>query len=100
MWQVIATDGTRERQVVTSRWKRANHLARKALDMGWKVKIKAYYADLLIAEPNGSFLMIARKVKPQEAARISVLWFREDDSSGCVVWPHGRPMPGNWNIIG
>jgi hypothetical protein len=100
MWEVIATDGTRERQVVTSKWKRANSLAKKALDMGWKVKIKEYYADLLIAEPDGNFLIIARKMKPRDAARVSVLWLKKGDPAGCVLWPHGSPTPPEWKIIG
>jgi len=99
MWEVTATNGTKERRAITSRWNRANQLAKKALDMGWKVRIKSYYADVLIAEPDGNFVIIARKIRPQEAAKFSVLWFKKDDRSGCVVWPHGLPTPPGWNII-
>jgi hypothetical protein len=97
MWQVIATDGTRERQVLTCKWQRANNLAKKALDMGWKVRIKSYFADILIAEPDGSFVIIARKIRLHEAAKFSILWLKQDDCSGCVVWPHGKPVPPRWS---
>lgn len=100
MWEVIAERGETERRIVSCKWARAKQHAKRALDRGWKVRIRTYYADVLIAEPNGDFLIIARKVKPQEAARFSILWFKRDDKSGCVMWPHGRPMPEGWNVVG
>ncbi len=98
MWEVTATNGPKERRAITSRWNRANQLAKKALDMGWQVRIKSYYADVLSAEPDGNFVMMARKIKPQDAARFCVLWIKKGDHSGCVVWPHGRPMPERWDV--
>jgi hypothetical protein len=102
MWQVIATDGTRERHVVTSRWRRANHLARKALDLGWRVRIKTVLADVLIANADGDFTIIATKIKAKDAARFTLAWLKESSvpSPGCVLWPHGRPMPHGWKVIG
>jgi hypothetical protein len=101
MWQVIATNGTRERQVVTSRWQRANHLARKALDLGWKVRIKTVLADIIVTNTDGDFLIIATKIRVQDAARFSVAWMKKGrpDSAGCMLWPHGRPMPDGWKVV-
>jgi hypothetical protein len=101
MWQVIATDGSRERQVVTSRWKRANHLARKALDMGWKVKIRTVLADIIVTNNEGEFLVIAKKIRLQDASKFSMEWIRnlKPNAAGCVLWPHGKPIPKIWKMI-
>lgn len=100
MWEVIAKRDEIERRIVACNWDRGKQYAKRALDRGWKVRIRVYYADVLIAEPNGDFLIIARKVKPHEAARFSVLCFKRDDPAGCLMWPHGRPMPDGWNVVG
>lgn len=101
MWEVTATNGTKERKAITSRWNRADHLAKKALDMGWKVKIKTVFADVIVTNTNGDFLIVATRIKAQDAARFSLSWLRESNSSspGCLLWPHGRPMPKRWRII-
>jgi hypothetical protein len=101
MWQVIATNGKRERHVVTSRWEKANQLARRALDLGWKVRIKTVFADIIVANTDGDFLIVATKIRAQDAARFTLSWLREtgSPSPGCLIWPHGRPMPKEWKII-
>ena len=101
MWQVIATDGTRERQVVTSRWTRANHLARKALDMGWKVKIKTVFADVIVTNIDGDFLIIAKKIRVRDATSFTSSWMKNcyPHPTGCMLWPHGASLPKRWKVL-
>jgi hypothetical protein len=101
MWQVIATNGKKERHVVTSRWEKANQLAQKALELGWKVRIKTVLADVIVANTDGDFLIVATKIRAQDAARFTLSWLKEtgSPSPGCLIWPHGRPMPKGWKII-
>ena len=101
MWQVIATNGKRERHVVTSRWEKANQLARRALELGWKVRIKTAFADIIVANTDGDFLIVATKIRAQDAARFSVEWIAnaKSYSGGCLIWPHGKPVPPGWKFI-
>lgn len=101
MWEVIATNGRRERYAVTSKWRRANDLARRALDMGWRVKIKTIFADIVVTNTDGEFLIVATRIKVQDAAKFSAAWLKEcrAHSTGCMLWPHGKPMPQGWRVI-
>lgn len=101
MWEVTATNGTKERRAITSRWDRANDLAKKALSMGWKVRIKTVLADIIVTNTEGDFLIVATKIKVQDAARFSIAWMKKvrPDSTGCMIWPHGRPMPDGWRFV-
>jgi hypothetical protein len=102
MWEVIATkNGRRERCAVASKWSKAKDLARRALDMGWQVKIKTIFADIVVTNTNGEFLVVATKIRVQDATRFSAAWLREcrAHSTGCMLWPHGKPMPQAWSVI-
>lgn len=102
MWEVVAKSriSGRERRVVTVRWERASELARKALDCGWKVRVKRYFTDILIADSEtGDFFLVASRVDPQEAANWTHGYAKIDRLSGCTLWPHGSPMPKGWNVI-
>ena len=102
MWEVQAVSRTtgQERRVVTTRWERASELAQRALDRNWTVKIKRYWTDVLIADPSGDFMIVASRVDPREAARWTTGYARVDRRRGCVLWPHGRPLPDSWRVVG
>jgi len=90
MSEVIAERGETERRIVSCEWYRAKQHAKRALDRGWKVRIRTFYADVLVAQPNGDFLIIARKASPRDAAKFSILWSKRDERARCAMWPHGR----------
>ena len=74
MWEVVAKSRLSgiERKRVTDRWERATELAFKALEHGWRVKIKKYYTDILIPDcDSGDYVCVASKVDPREASRFS-----------------------------
>ena len=102
MWEVQAVFRVtgQERRIVSTDWARASDLARRALDRGWKVKIRQYFTDVLIVDLNGDFLVAAKRLDPRDAARFSVDYAKEDRRRGCVLWPHGKPLPNNWKIVG
>lgn len=102
MWEVQAVSRVtgRERRIVSSDWVRASDLAKRALDRGWKVKIRQYFTDVLIADSSGDFLVVAKRLEPREAATFSINYAGEDRRRGCVLWPHGKPLPSSWRIVG
>jgi hypothetical protein len=102
VWEVRAVSRVtgRERRIVSTDWARASDLAKRALDRGWKVRIRQYFTDVLIADSNGDFLVAAKRLDPRDAARFSVDYAREDRGRGCVLWPHGKPLPNRWKIVG
>jgi hypothetical protein len=102
VWEVQAVFRVtgQERRIVSTDWARASDLARRALDRGWKVKIRQYFTDVLIVDLNGDFLVAAKRLDPRDAARFSVDYAKEDRRRGCVLWPHGKPLPNNWKIVG
>lgn len=99
MWMVIAKRENCEKRVITMKWNRANDLARRALGQGWKVRVKTYFADVLVANEDGDFVVVATKVRPHEAAKFSREWLLRELRSGCVMWPHGIPLPKHWTVI-
>lgn len=101
VWEVSAVSRVtgQERRIVSTDWARASELARRALDRGWRVKIRQYFTDVLIADSSGDFLVAAKRLDPRDAARFSVDYAKEDRRRGCVLWPHGKPLPNNWKIV-
>ena len=69
--------------------------------MGWRVKIKTVLADIIVTNTDGDFLIVATKIKVQDAAKFSMAWIKKGrpDSAGCMIWPHGRPMPDGWKVV-
>lgn len=100
MWCVEAVnlDTKKIRKKVVSEWKTAMQLARRAMDLNWKVKITPYYTDVLISTIDGELYVAALRVTPRAAAKISIIWAKKDNRSGCVLWPHGRELPEGWKI--
>jgi hypothetical protein len=85
---------------VTDQWSRATELANRALDRGWKVKINRYYTDILIPDvESGDYVCVAVKVDPKEASKFSLEYAEHNRQRGCLLWPHGSPVPKTWNVI-
>lgn len=99
MWMVVAKRGDTEKKVITMKWTRANDLARRALGQGWKVRVKTYFADVLVANEDGDFVVVERRVRPQDAFMFHQRWFKSERDSACVLWPHGLPIPAKWRIL-
>lgn len=99
MWEVIARSGDRERRVITCHWDRASGLAKKALDCGWKVRVKTYFADVLVGNCDGDFVVVRRRVKTKEAFAFHRHWFKNERDACCILWPHGLPIPSRWRVV-
>lgn len=102
MWEVQAVSRVtgQERRIVSTNWARASDLAMRALDRGWKVKIRQYFTDVLIADHlTGDFLLVATRLDPIEASRFSHAMAKDERKSGCMLWPHGSPRPKGWRVV-
>jgi hypothetical protein len=102
VWEVQAVSRVsgQERRIVSTDWARASDLARRALDRGWRVKIRQYFTDVLIADyVTGDFLLVASRLDPLEASKFSRAMARNERESGCMLWPHGSPKPKGWRVV-
>lgn len=101
MWEVVAQcqHTGRERKVVTVSWERAKLLTERALDMTWKVTVRQYFSDVLLADSTGVFYQVRSRLTPREAADYSIAYAKQDRERGCLLWPHGRPIPEGWRVV-
>ena len=102
MWEVIGKEkGTGiETRTVARTWQRTMELVQQSLKEGLKVKVKQYFTDVLIADPGtGDFLVIGEKLTPRHAAILSEEYAAIDREAGCVLWPHGSPLPKGWSVV-
>lgn len=102
MWEVVAKNKATgfERRVVARTWARTQDVVQKSLDEGLKVTVKQYFSDVLVADPcTGDFIVVAKRISPRRAAMLSEEYAAIDREAGCVLWPHGSPLPKGWSIV-
>lgn len=100
MWEVVATnrDGRVRSKMVTN-WKDGIRLAKRAMEMGWKVTILPVYVDFFVVTEQGELMPVVHRVKPQLAAQYAIRWAKKDrNQSGCIAWPHKMPLPSGWKV--
>jgi hypothetical protein len=102
MISVVSRDGMWKVRVgrkskVFTRWSRVEDAIRK--HEGETIELTELLVDVLIARPNGDFILGEQKLTPQEAAKLSVEYAKIDRGRGIVLWPHGEPYPEGWNVI-
>ncbi|AMV31270.1 hypothetical protein VN12_04070 [Pirellula sp. SH-Sr6A] len=101
MFEVTAThsDG-RQRKKIVFTMDRARHLAHQALEKQWKVQITQLYADVWIVDHRTGHIMLFRsRVSHAEACKRTRHYMRIDQDRGCVMWPHGKPIPKGWRVV-
>ncbi len=101
MFEVIAThtDG-RERKKIVFTMERARYLVDRALEKRWKVQIRKLYIDVWIADrETGEYWLYRSRIPHAEAWKRTKHFMRIDAERGCLMWPHGRPMPQGWRVV-
>jgi hypothetical protein len=101
MWEIVIRSNDRKsKKIVTGRWSLARDIIRTASDNGYQASLKRYFADVLVAdETTGDFVVVATRIDPKQAAKLSYEYAKIDRTSGCTLWPHGVPFPPSWNVI-
>jgi hypothetical protein len=69
------------------------------MDHGWKVRVRTYFADVLVGNRDGDFVIVRKRVKPKDAFAFHRHWFATEREACCVLWPHGLPIPKSWRIV-
>lgn len=71
--------------------------ARKADSLfasGIPCKIEPCRTDVYIVDQNtGGLLLVASRLNPIEASQFSCDYAKIDRDRGCMLWPHGSPLP-------
>ena len=96
MWKVVVK-GKKPR--VCFNWDDTMIFVIVANEKNLSVKVKPLQVDVFIFDDNGDLIPAANRISPQTAARYAVRWARMDrNQSGCLIWPHGKPLPSNLKV--
>lgn len=102
MFEVTATHYTtgRERTKIVFTMETAKALAMRAIEKQWKVQIRKLYVDVWIADKKTGKVMLYRsRILHAEACRRTKHYMKFDQERGCILWPHGKPMPRGWRVV-
>lgn len=102
MWEIVIRSKEPGfcRKIVTGQWSRARDIAREAAGRGMRASFKRYYTDVLIADQaTGDFILVAKRMDPRQASRLSYDYAKIDRDAGMTLWPSGSPTPRGWKIV-
>lgn len=102
MWEVVlkSKESGFTRKIVTGKWSRARDIARDAAGRGMRASFRRYFTDVLIADrKTGNFILVAKRMDPLQASRLSYDYAKVDRDAGITLWPHGSPTPKSWTVV-
>ena len=102
MWEIVIRSKATGvvKKIVTGKWSRAREIARDAAGKGFLASFRRYYTDVLISDHViGDFIVVATRMDPRQASRLSYDYAKVDRDGGCTLWPHGSPTPLGWRVI-
>lgn len=102
MWEIVirSRSSGATKKIVTGKWSRAQHITREAAARGYRASFRRYFTDVLIADQvTGDYVVVATRMDPRRASRMSYDYAKIDRTSGCTLWPHGTPTPLGWRIV-
>ncbi len=102
MWEIIIRSkisGT-TKKIVTGKWSRARDIAKEAAGKGYLASFRRYFTDVLIADNvTGDFVVVATRMDPRQASRLSYNYAKINRERGFTLWPHGTPTPVGWRVV-
>jgi hypothetical protein len=98
MWKVVLNKGSEVQTTITRDRFRAEDLESKAISRGHNAEVTEYFADVLVLDADGIFIIVQKRVDYRSAEEFQRRWNARERDSSCLVWPSETPFPDSWKL--
>lgn len=99
MFVVTTKNGPDSPKVITRSVSRVKALVSRAIKYGGDARVKQYFADVLVCNSDGVFVLVQKRVAYKDAEEFQRRWNLSERDSSCLLWPSEMPLPSSWTFI-